>query len=414
MAGKKVDRPVDYGGREMGSAPGKGGVPGVITWMVCAYLLMMPIAEVALRASVDMTRDRSRFAIVNAITLTGFQSTIATNNYPVGGRIVVFTLTILGMLFAMIVGGMAVVRILRLPYGDGQVARGAGWVCGVLMVVGAIPLIAAGQEPMEAFMLSASALGNSGQYFGKLPGLGSWQTYWVVLPLSVVGGLGLPVLMEMWDVAKGRRGLSVHGRVVVVMTAGLYLGVFVLCFLLQWLDAGTGLGWREVIGLAGSSSVGAVNSRTAGFPFQFVQDMPRGMQWIVILAMMIGGNSAGTAGGLKTTTVAELVRGVGGALRGKGVGRSFAVAATWLWVYVGMAVVVLMLLLATVPQVAADRLLFEAVSALSNVGLSHEVIMIVGPGLDILGAAMLLGRLVPLGILWWMASTTWEAELAVG
>ena len=134
----------------------------------------------------------------------------------------------------------------------------------------------------------------------------------------------------------------------------------------------------------------------------------------MIMAMMIGGNSAGTAGGLKTTTVAELARGLGRALGGKGVGRSFAVAATWLWVYVGMVVVVLILLLATVPQVAADRLLFEAVSALSNVGLSHEVIMIVGPGLDILVGAMLLGRLVPLGILWWMAGTTVEAELAVG
>jgi Trk-type K+ transport system membrane component len=101
-------------------------------------------------------------------------------------------------------------------------------------------------------------------------------------------------------------------------------------------------------------------------------------------------------------------------LRGKAVGRSVALAATWLWVYVGMAVVVLILLLATVPQVPADRLLFEAISALSNVGLSHEVVMIVGPGLDILSAAMLLGRLAPLGILWWMAQTTEKADLAVG
>ncbi|MGE5611592.1 MAG: hypothetical protein ACM359_20245, partial [Bacillota bacterium] len=82
--------------------------------------------------------------------------------------------------------------------------------------------------------------------------------------------------------------------------------------------------------------------------------------------------------------------------------------------YVLMVAAVMMLLLGAVPQLGADRLLYETVSALSNVGLSHGTIMIVGPGLDVLSGAMLLGRLAPLGILWWMAQTTDDAELAIG
>jgi Trk-type K+ transport system membrane component len=66
------------------------------------------------------------------------------------------------------------------------------------------------------------------------------------------------------------------------------------------------------------------------------------------------------------------------------------------------------------PQREGDRLLFLAVSALSNVGLSHDPVSMTSAGLDVLLAAMLLGKLVPLGMLWWMAATTREAEMPVG
>jgi len=412
VAGKKQDN----ASRQNLALAEPGAKPAAVMWLLCGFLLALPIGEWSLRQSVEMNRDRSWFAVVNAITLTGFTSTIATNTYATGGRVVVFGLTIVGMLFSMIVGGMAVARILRLPYGDGQIARSAMWVSGILVVGGAIPLIAAGDAPFEAFMLSASALGNSGHYFGRLPGLLGWRTQAVLMPMSVLGGLGLPVLMEMGDALRGRRRLSVHSRLVLKMTAGVYLVVFGACFLVQVVEEASSGAVRgmELIRAAGSSSVAAVNSRTAGFPLEYAQDMPRVMQWIVILAMVVGGSPGGTAGGVKTTTVAELYSGVVGALRGRPAGRAFAVAATWAGLYMLMAVLVLILLLALAPQVAADRLVFETISALSNVGLSHEVVMMVGAGLEVLTLAMLLGRLAPLGVLWWMARTTREAEVAVG
>ena len=55
------------------------------------------------------------------------------------------------------------------------------------------------------------------------------------------------------------------------------------------------------------------------------------------------------------------------------------------------------------PQMPADRLIFLTISAVSNVGLSHDPISIVGPGLFLLSLLMLAGRLAPLAVLWWMA-----------
>jgi Trk-type K+ transport system membrane component len=74
----------------------------------------------------------------------------------------------------------------------------------------------------------------------------------------------------------------------------------------------------------------------------------------------------------------------------------------------------LILMISSEPLVPADRILFLVISAASNVGLSHDPIAITGPGLYILSATMLLGRLMPLCVLWWMAQTTHDAELAFG
>ena len=62
----------------------------------------------------------------------------------------------------------------------------------------------------------------------------------------------------------------------------------------------------------------------------------------------------------------------------------------------------------------ADHVLFLAISALSNVGLSHNLVQLSPAGPFILSAAMLAGRMTPLLILWWMADTTPEADVAVG
>ena len=64
-------------------------------------------------------------------------------------------------------------------------------------------------------------------------------------------------------------------------------------------------------------------------------------------------------------------------------------------------------------ELTSDRALFIAVSAVSNVGTSHEPLSMVGPGLYILSAAMVFGRFLPLAILWWTAQQADDVEIAV-
>jgi Trk-type K+ transport system membrane component len=111
-----------------------------------------------------------------------------------GSRGVLFVerglLTFIGAMYPMILGGMAVVRILKMPYSDWQIALSSVVLFLVLMAAGTIPLISSGYGAGNSFMLSASALANSGLSIGPVPGALNWQTHLVLLPLAVLGGLG--------------------------------------------------------------------------------------------------------------------------------------------------------------------------------------------------------------------------------
>jgi hypothetical protein len=62
----------------------------------------------------------------------------------------------------------------------------------------------------------------------------------------------------------------------------------------------------------------------------------------------------------------------------------------------------------------ADNTLFDAISALSNVGFTASPLMDQKGLFFAYSAIILVGRMAPLMILWWMADTTTDAELAVG
>ena len=82
-----------------------------------------------------------------------------------------------------------------------------------------------------------------------------------------------------------------------------------------------------------SSSAAAVNARTFGLPLEYANLLPRTAQWVVLALMAVGASPAGTAGGLKTTTLWQLARGARAALAGRPPGRLFGIAAAWVAAY---------------------------------------------------------------------------------
>ena len=129
--------------------------------------------------------------------------------------------------------------------------------------------------------------------------------------------------------------------------------------------------------------------------------------------MLLGPAGGGVGGGLKVTTLAVLLIGVGRLLRGGGVGKTFAVAATWLVALAGLFLLTFLALLWALPQTPSDRLVLMAAGACSNTGLSGDRVVAAGADALILSAAMLLGRALPWGVLWWSA-TRGDEPVAVG
>jgi len=390
--------------------------------VVAIYLIAMAIACVVIRSpgvvpsGNETTWDRSIFTSINAATLTGFQQTMGIREMAAagaGGPALLFGMTIFGSLTSLFVGGVAGARVLRMPHTPVQIALAAVTAEIIAVVAGAAALAGANTSLFDALLQAASAFGNSGLWTGAYPSMSAPASYLVLLPLAVLGGLGLPVLIEGTNAMFGRATLSRHSRIVLMLTALAYLAGLALLMLAQ-APAAAGGGWDAWRDTLSSCTIAAVDTRTAGLPFQSPAAFTAAGQWLLMLLMLVGASPAGTAGGLKLTTLWQLLKGTGDALAGRAVARATGIAAVWVAGY-GVALLIgVMLLVQVQSQIPADRLLFLAISALSNAGLSHDPVSITGPGLLVLSALMLFGRLAPLAILWWMARTTVGAEVLVG
>jgi len=382
-----------------------------------AFLLMILLGVVVIwklgSAAGNPNPVRAMFIAMNAATLSGFNTDPGVGGLNDLGQWTALLLIVGGSLFTMIVGGLAVIRIVRLPFTDRDLIFAAFIAEAAALLIGASLLWETDRSPFQAAFLAASAFGNCGLYLGDLPGSSNVLVHAVILPLSVLGGLGLPVLMEVWCAVVFRAKFSAHSKTVIGSSAWMYVIGLLLILALNH----AGRGWPTLSGVRDqlpSDSVLAIESRTGGMPIAGIANLTQPARWFVIVLMMIGASPAGTGSGLKSTTLVELARGTRRLLSGQAPGRSFAVGFVWLAVYLGLALAAAMLLAYVSGSNPADGILFNAISALSNVGFT------VSPMPDEKGlffayaAIILVGRMAPLMVLWWMAETTADAELAIG
>jgi trk system potassium uptake protein TrkH len=362
----------------------------------------------------QFSHDRALFLSLNCGTLTGFNTTVGAGDFNPDngtGPLVALALVGIGVLATLIMSGLAAVRALRLPYRDGQVIAAAVMATALSALGGAI-VLGIGAAPgsfgiVNGIFQAVCAFGNCGLVLGRVGDLAGWRLHVILLPLAAAGGVGLPVLMELYDWVIKRRPIGRHSATTISAAAMVYLIGMIGVLIFAW--PSSPIAGREAIA---NSSALSLDTRTLGFPVPIDSLSRAGQMWLVLL-MAIGAGSAGTAGGLKTTNLIALGRGLRQSLHGNAAGRIFGIACIWLACYAGIAGMCWIALLQLEPQMPADRLVFLAVSAASNVGLSADTVSIVGPGLYVLGAAMLLGRLAPIALLWWMARATPGTELLV-
>ena len=269
---------------------------------------------------------------------------------------------------------------------------------------------------VSAFCNAGFSIYREGLHDPLTRGNGPFQT--MIMGLIVVGGLGFPVLKNVWDHACSKIGrrherpprLTLHTKVVLTTTVALIVGGALLVYLIE-LPATTRPGETPAWFTALFTSITA---RTAGFNTVPVDALLPATVITVIVLMFIGGSPASTAGGIKTTTFAvallntlRIMKNPDGELiafrrRIPAImaNRAFAVALLAL----GWIACSTVLLAWCMPDHKPLDVAFEAVSAFSTVGLSRGLTSELPEfGKLIIIASMFVGRIgilyVALGIL---------------
>jgi trk system potassium uptake protein TrkH len=215
--------------------------------------------------------------------------------------------------------------------------------------------------------------------------------------------------MDVVAALSRKRPLSKHTMAVLKLSAIVYLVAVVILFAFRFPDGPAAA--RKILA---SSSEAAINTRSAGLPIEFAADFPRYLQWVLIALMTIGTAPGSAGSGLKVTTVGELCCGVRDVIAGRTASRIFGIAVVWLLAFLALVFACFLVLLYTEPGLEADRLFFIAASAASNCGLAHDRIGIVSTGMYMLTITMLLGRILPIGVLWWVVHHADQTDIAIG
>lgn len=228
--------------------------------------------------------------------------------------------------------------------------------------------------------------------------------------LIILGGIGYIV---WWDVLqtsrKRRRGfrhLTLHSKIAIVTTAILTFGGALLIFLFEYQNPLT-IGNMSLFDKIQVSLFQSVTTRTAGFATVPQQDLTNASSILSLLLMFIGGSPVGTAGGVKTVTIAVLAVSAMATIQNKhevtlfdrhiskqAVKKSVAVIAMSFGI-----MFISTLLLSAVSSADTLDILYETVSATATVGLTRNLTPQLGNmGKIVIIGTMYLGRVGPISL----------------
>lgn len=233
--------------------------------------------------------------------------------------------------------------------------------------------------------------------------------------LIVTGGIGFIV---WWDIKKvfvnareikKYRGqlfarLDVHSKIAIVMTSILIILGATVIFVMEYNNSSTigdlSLGNKIMV-----SFFESITTRTAGFATVNQSLFRDGSAVIIMLFMFIGGSPMGTAGGLKTTTVAMILLSVRGTIKGRRETEVFDRRISRENIKTGQSVIALgfifaitaIIVLTVTEDVGLKDITFEVMSALGTVGLTRGLTPELSvSGKFIIALVMFAGRLGPI------------------
>lgn len=425
-----------------------------------AFLVLILVGTLLLKipaANNGISWTEAFFESVSAVTVTGLSVVPPAEALtPLGQAILVGLVQLggLGIMTATTVGALLIGR--RMGFRDLLVVReelaSADSPRNVLALIGQVALVTGLIEVVGAIILTAwlafrglgaaeaTGLGvfhaitgfcNAG--FDVFPGglaayAGDPVVNLTLVYLIVAGGLGFPVLVNLYYYPKIRR-LTLQSKLVLVTTGILFaLGILSVA-LLEWTNPRT-LG-DEPLGTRVLESVfQGVTPRTAGFATVDYTEMREPTIFVQIALMFIGVAPVSTGGGIKVTTVALVFLILLSQVRGQDEVAAFGRRIPRSLIAKSLALLSLSAVLvfgATLALMVSDGLgltpaLFEVASAFGTVGLSLNVTPELGTfGRLLLVIVMFAGRIGPITLALALAARSKprrysypEEEIAIG
>ena len=400
------------------------------------------------------------FESVSAVTVTGLQAVVPADAFtPLGQGILASLIQLggLGIMTAATVGALLMGRQmgfrellivreeLASPDTPRNVARLIGQVALITFLVELVGVVAL----TVRFALEGHGIGSLGLgIFHTIAAFcnagfdifeGGTATYagdptvnLTLIYLIIAGGLGFPVLVNLYYYRKIRR-LTLQSKLVLITTAVLLVFGILSVALLEWTNPRT-LGGEPLGTKVLMSMFQGVTPRTAGFATVTYSDMQEPTLAVQIALMFIGTAPVSTGGGIKVTTLALIFLIFVSQIRGQDEVIAFERRIPRSLIAKSLTVLSLSVLLVSgaslalmiFDEVSFLTALFEVTSAFGTVGLS------LGPGYGLatelspfgkllLAAVMFAGRVGPITVVVALAQrsksrryTLPEEEIAIG
>ncbi len=398
------------------------------------------------------------FESTSAVTVTGLQVVTPAEDFtPFGQGVLVFLMQVggLGIMTVTTLGILVIGQ--RLGYRELLIVReemeSPGRPRHILRLVGQVALVTLAIEAVGLVLFAAdflfrgwglakalgyavfhsvSAFCNAGfDIFeqGESAYAGDWMINLAFVFLIITGGLGFPVLVNLYRYPSIRR-LSLHSKLVLIVTAVLLVVGILSVAALEWTNPAT-LGGDPLGTKVLKSIFQGTTPRTAGFSTVEYTDLRESTLATQVALMFIGVGPASTGGGIKVTTVAIIFLIFLSQVRGEEQVSAFGRRIPQSLIAKALSVVALAALLVVVGTVAlliSDDVpflptTFEVVSAFGTVGLSvGDVSKDFSPfGQLVLAFIMFAGRVGPITVILALTERTRlkrytypEEEIAIG
>lgn len=394
-----------------------------------AILLNMPFAS---KSGESVGFVDALFTAASAVAVTGLVVKDTLTHWTSFGHVIILVLIqigglgiiTMGTLFALILGrkinfrqrvvmkeamnkvtANGVVRLAKYILIMTFAVEGIG---AIILSTRMIPIYGLGQGIWLSVFHSVSAFCNAGfDLIGNFQSLTPFVEDPIITltvsALIIIGGLGFVVIFELLD-KKSFKKLSLHSKIVLNMTFVLLLSGFIIVMALEWSNPAT-MGDLSIGGKFLSGFFHSVTPRTAGFNTLPMGELTMGSKVMTMLFMFIGAGTAGTAGGVKVTTIGVVILMVLSTLRGRKDAEGFKrvlprdlvnKSLSILFIAISWVIFVTFILSITENAEFMD-LMFEVVSAFGTVGLSLGVTGSLSTiGKIVITVTMFVGRIGPL------------------